>query len=231
MPGGEVSVTVDVLPADDRRATLPLYTAADASFYLGVPESTLRRWVQPSDDHIALITALPQTGHKPFIPFIGLAEAFILAAARRERLTPRAIREGVEAIKAEYGIDHALAHRMIYFDLVNKEIGISRSEQHHERARDRQMQFLDAVAPYLVFLDFGYDDYARRITLPRFPIRVTASPFVAGGDPIVQKTSVRLRDILSLQKAGASFDEIGEEAGLTADEVEGLLEAAAGKPS
>ena len=102
-----MSVTVDVLPADDRRATLPLYTAADASFYLGVPESTLRRWVQPSDNQLPLITALARKGHQPFIPFIGLAEAFILAAARKNRLTPRAIREGVEAIKAEYGIDHA----------------------------------------------------------------------------------------------------------------------------
>ena len=120
---------------------------------------------------------------------------------------------------------------MIYFDLVNKEIGISRSEQHHERARDRQMQFLDAVAPYLVFLDFGYDDYARRISLPRFPIRVTASPAVAGGDPIVQRTGVRLRDVLALQRAKASHAEIAEESGLTAEEVEGLLEAAAGPPS
>ena len=66
------------------------------------------------------------------------------------------------------------------------------------------MQFLDAVAPYLVFLDFGYDDYARRITLPRFPIRITASPAVAGGDPIVQKTGVRICDVLGLQRAGAS---------------------------
>ena len=226
-----MNVAVDVLPVDDRRATLPLYTAAEASFYLGVPESTLRRWVQPTDDHMRLVTALPQKGHHPFIPFIGLAEAFILAAARKNRLTPRAIREGVEAIKDEYGIDHALAHRMIYFDLVNAEIGIRRDEFHHERARDRQMQFLDAVAPYLVFLDFGYDDYARRITLPRFPIRVTASPSVAGGDPIIQKTNVRLRDILGLEKTGADPREIAEEAGLTPEEVEGLLEAAAGTPS
>ena len=226
-----MSVAVDVLPVDDRRATLPLYTAADASFYLGVPESTLRRWVHPTEDQVPLITALEQKGHGPFIPFIGLAEAFILTAARRNKLTPRDIRDGVEAIKDEYGIDHALAHRMIYFDLVNREIGISRSEHHHERARDRQMQFLDAVAPYLVFLDFGSDDYARKITLPRFPIRVTASPFVAGGDPIVQKTSVRLRDIIGLQTAGASNGEIAEESGLTPDEVEGLLAVAAGTPS
>lgn len=221
---------VDVLPANDRRASLPLYTASEASFYLGIPESTLRRWVHADEGFRPLVTTLPQKGHQPFIPFVGLAEAFILAAARKNKLTPRNIREGVEAIKADYGIDHALAHRMIYFDLVNREIGIDRGEA-QERARDRQTQFLDAVAPFLVFLDFGYDDYARRITLPRFPIRVTASPSVAGGDPIVQKTGVRLRDVLGLEQAGASHDDIAEESGLSTEEVEGLLEAASGPPS
>lgn len=222
---------VEVLPASDRRASLPLYTAADASFYLDIPESTLRRWVHPDDHSEALITALPQKGHQPFIPFIGLAEAFILAAARRHRLTPRAIREGVEAIKTEYGIDHALAHRMIYFDKVNAEIGIRRDLDHHERARDHQIQLLDAVAPFLVFIDFGSDDYARKITLPRFPVRVTASPSVAGGFPIIQKTGVRLKDVLQLEEAGASYDEIAEESGLTNPEVEELLAAASRKPS
>lgn len=230
-----MTLTVDVLPASDRRAKLPLYTASEASFYLGIPESTLRRWVHPDERAHPLITALPQKGHQPFIPFIGLAEAFILAAARKNKLTPRAIREGVEAIKNDYGIDHALAHRMIYFDLVNAEIGIRRAEQHHERARDRQMQsvdvvqpFLMSVQPFLVFLEFGSDDYARRITLPRFgKIRVTASPSVAGGDPIVQKTGVRLRDILGLEQAGASRKEIAEESGLTTAEVKSLLDAAA----
>lgn len=222
---------VDVLPASDRRASLPLYTTADASFYLGIPESTLRRWVHGEEHANPLITALPQSGNQPFIPFIGLAEAFILAAARKNGLSPRAIREGVEGIKADYGIDHALAHRMIYFDKANAEIGIRRSASHYERARDRQMQLLDAVAPYLVFLDFGSDDYARRITLQRFPIRVTASPSVAGGDPIIQKTGVRLRDVLGLRDAGASADEIADESGLTSPEVEELLEAAAGKLS
>lgn len=222
---------VDVLPASDRRATVPLYTAADASFYLDIPESTLRRWVHADGGAHALITTLPQEGHQPFIPFIGLAEAFILAAARKHGLPPRAIREGVEGIKADYGIDHALAHRMIYFDKVNAEIGIRRRPDHHERARDRQMQLLDAVAPYLVFIDFGSDDYVRKITLPRFPIRVTASPSIAGGDPIIQKTGVRLRDVLGLQRAGASDVDIADESGLTATEVRELLEAAAGNPS
>jgi uncharacterized protein (DUF433 family) len=222
---------VDMLPATDRRATLPLYTAADAAFLLDIPESTLRRWVHPGDPGHALITALPQQGHRPFIPFIGLAEAFILAGARKHGLSPRAIREGVEGIRADYGIDHALAHRMIYFDKANLEIGIRRDKHVHERARDRQMQLLDAAAPYLVFIDFGSDDYARKITLPRFPVRVTAAPSVAGGSPIIQRTGVRLKDVLQLEVAGASNDEIAEESGLTNSEVEDLLAAASRKRS
>jgi uncharacterized protein (DUF433 family) len=218
--------------AGDPRASIPLYTVTDAAFYLAIPESTLYRWIYPDDQVLALVSSLRRKGREPFIPFIGLAEAFILAAARKEELTSRAIREGVEAIKIEYGIAHALAYRMIYLDKVNREVGIRHNAAHHERARDRQIQFIDAVAPYLVWVDFGSDDFARRLTLPRFDVRVTTSPTIAGGDPIVQKTGARLRDILSLERAGVSEDEIAYESGLSPNEVQSLIaDAAKGKTS
>jgi uncharacterized protein (DUF433 family) len=217
---------MEKLAGTDPRAAVPLYTVTDAAFYLAVPDSTLYSWIYPEDQRARpLVTALSRKGHEPFIPFIGLAEAFILAAARKEGLAPREIREGVEAIKKDYGIDHALAHRMIYFDKLNAEIGIRRDDDSHERARDRQTQLVDAVAPYLVFVDFGSDDFARRLTLPRFPVRVTASPNVAGGEPIIQKTGVRLRDVLSLKRAGAPYSELAYESGLTPNEVRKLINA------
>jgi hypothetical protein len=48
------------------------------------------------------------------VPFIGLAEAFVLQAARRAGVPRHRIRPGVEAVKSGLGLEHALASRLLY---------------------------------------------------------------------------------------------------------------------
>lgn len=50
------------------------------------------------------------------MPFVGLAEGVVLAAIRRQGVLLRRIRPSIDALRAELGIEHALASRKLYTD-------------------------------------------------------------------------------------------------------------------
>ena len=76
---------------DIRFEELP-YTVAEATRVIVVPSSTLATWTKgyvrdradrPTVIGEAVVRAFPAEGRAPSIPFIGLAEAMVLAALRR----------------------------------------------------------------------------------------------------------------------------------------------------
>src|SRR5919197_64920 len=95
------------LQSDDPRVSVPLYSIAEAAQYLGLPYSTLQGWVSSGGGKQPLVTSLPRHGYEASIPFIGLAEAFVLQAARGAGVPRTRIRPGVQAVKAELGLEHA----------------------------------------------------------------------------------------------------------------------------
>ena len=87
--GAEVSVTID---QDDIRFNVPLCTVAEAARALGVPPSTLATWAKgyrrsPQDRRPThgepIVTSTTSEPGQPSIPFVGLAEATVLAGIRR----------------------------------------------------------------------------------------------------------------------------------------------------
>src|SRR5213592_3544714 len=106
-------MAVKPLPPEDPRATMPLYTIREAASYLDVPVTTLHSWIKPPNGE-PLVYALSQKGKSASIPFIGFAEAFVVSVARRHGLSTRELRDGVNAIRADWEIEHALANRLIY---------------------------------------------------------------------------------------------------------------------
>lgn len=100
------------------RFQTPLYTIAEASRHLGVPQPTLRRWAHgDAGARPAVVTAVPrQRARDPVIPFIGLAEALVLAAMRRSGVPLQRIRPALNRLSAEFGLDHALASRWLSTD-------------------------------------------------------------------------------------------------------------------
>ena len=216
---------IKALAPDDLRATLPLYTIREAAGFLDLPVSTLHNWIKPPEGK-PLVSTLPVKGHAPRVSFVGFAEAFVVAAARKRGLSTRELHEGVEGIAADWGIQHALANRLIYMD--NKlYLGVRDPQgDHHERARDRQLQMIEAVKSEIQFIEFGGDDYADRITLPAFNTDVVVSPFVAGGQPIVRRSGIRVADVArryAVKKESVGY--IAEDFGLTEDEVLDLAHA------
>jgi uncharacterized protein (DUF433 family) len=210
------------LAPDDPRLAEPLYTLAQSSEYLGVPYTTLRSWARGKS---ALITCLPKEGHQATIPFIGFAEAFVLAAVKRAGVPVHRIRPGVEAVKQELGIEHALASRRLYTD--GAEILVKPATEESEDlevARTRQQQLTDTVKSQLELITYGADDYATRLQLPTYAgTTVVADPTVAFGYPLIETADARVKDVVDRFVAGESISDIAYDFSLPAEEVEAVI--------
>jgi uncharacterized protein (DUF433 family) len=219
------------LPADDPRAAWPLYTIMEASRYLGIPYSTLRSWVRP-DDGNALVYSFPKEGNYASIPFAGFAEAFVLTAAKRAGLRPHRIRAGVEGVRKELGdLDFALANRQVYTDGAELLVRYAAAEDPGEPgdltvARNRQTQMTKTVKDQLKLITYGSDDYPTTIQLPVFKkAKVVVDPTEAFGQPFVERTGTRVRDVLAMFWADEEPNDIAYDFDLTNEEVFDLIRA------
>jgi uncharacterized protein (DUF433 family) len=227
------------------RFTVPLYTVADAARIVGVPASTLSSWAQgyvnrfpdrPDVVGTAIVTHLPPAGQRqPTIPFVGLAEALVLAAVRKSGVPMQRIRPALRQLQTDIGIEHALASRKLYtdgaellFDYATHRAG---SEEQAIRnlvvVRNGQRVFVDVIEAYLSRIEYAEDGYASLISVPSYEhAKVVADPTRAFGVPIFQSGGVRVDDVLERFWAGDPLDELSEEFGVPADQLEDVLRVA-----
>jgi uncharacterized protein (DUF433 family) len=222
-----------VLAEDDPRAAWAIFTVFEAARYLGIPNSTLRTWIEPGDGGPPMVSSFDRRGHQPRISFIGFAEAFVISAARRAGVRPHRIREGVEAVRRSIGVDYALATRRLYVDkaelLVAPEGGVDVEEPEDlEVARTRQIQMTRTVKKQLKHITYGDDGVAASLTLPNFQTaKVIVDPHQAFGAPIISRTGTRVRDIVSLWRADEDLRDIAYDFDLTFEEVQDVIRAQA----
>ena len=210
------------LAQDDPRLARPLYTLAQLAEYLAVPPTTVQTWVRGRDP---LITSFPREGRQATIPFIGFAEAFVLVAVKKAGVPSKRIRPGVEAVKEELGIEHALASRRLYTD--GAEILVRPASEDTgdlEVARTRQQQITETVRSQLALITYGADDYASRLQLPAYEgLTVYADPGVAFGVPLIDQVGVRVKDVVDRFVAGEGIAYIAEDFALPNEEVEAAI--------
>lgn len=118
-------MNVTLEEARDLRFSLPLYTVTQAARYVRVPASTFRAWAKGYEVNAArgrrvsgdpVITALPSPHGYPSIPYVGLAEALVLAAFSKAGVSLQHIRQAVPVLEEQVGLDHALASQRLYSD-------------------------------------------------------------------------------------------------------------------
>jgi uncharacterized protein (DUF433 family) len=229
---------------DALRFETPLYTLSEAASIVGVPTSTLTTWAQGytrksrnrstvSGDPV--ISYIEPVRHKaPSIPFVGLAEALVLAAVRRSGVPMQRIRPALDAIQREMGIDHALASKKLFTD--GAELLFDFGRQHDEAAdatrhlvviRNGQRVFSEVVDEYLRRITYGPNGYAELIRVPTYATaEVVADPTRAFGAPIFERGGARVSDVLQRFWAGESLDELVEEYGVPATQLEDVVRVA-----
>jgi len=229
----------------DRFATL-LYGIGEAAGYLAIPPSTLTTWAygyerRPAAARIPsarpIVTAVrPGRAGDPAIPFIGLAEAYALAAFRHAGVPMQRIRPAIDALARELGLEHALASRRLYtdgaevlYDYARHAGGTPEGESARELVvvRNNQRVFTEVVELYLRRIDFAADGYAQLIRLPQYrDSEVTVDPDHEFGRPRFTHGGAAVDNVIGLFRAGEPVDVVAEEFGLSRAEVEDAIRVA-----
>jgi uncharacterized protein (DUF433 family) len=231
--------------AVDRFETL-LYGIGEAASYLSIPPTTLRNWVYGYPRYsagergavaIPVVTAVhPERRDRPSLPFIGLAEAYALAAFRKAGVPMQRIRPAIDVLARELGLEHALASRRLYtdgaevlYDYAQHAADTPEGESAKDLVvvRNNQRVFKEVVDLYLRRIEFAPDGYAQLIRLPQYKLaEVTIDPDHAFGRPRFAHGGVVVEDVIDLFRAGEPVDAVAGEFGLTRDEVEDAIRVA-----
>jgi len=217
----------------DRRFRVPLYSLADAARHIAVPQSTFDTWVRgyerqrgsgPTTLGKSIVTAIEAPRGEPRVPFIGLAEGFVLASFRAAGVPLQRIRPAVEALERELGIEHALASEQLYTD--GAEVLYNFASTHDDRPemdlvapRSGQRVFVPIVEKYLKRIKFDAG-YAGVLALPQYGrAEVIVDPARSFGLPIFASGAARVEVVLGRFKAGESVEELSEEFGVSVDDL------------
>jgi uncharacterized protein (DUF433 family) len=228
----EHQTTNRTLRDDDPRLARPIFTLRETGGYLGVPKSTIHEWARPTGGRSPLITVFPRHGREATVPFLGFAEAFVLAAFRRAGVPLQRIRPAVDVLSREIGLDHALASKRLYTD--GAEVLYDYATERRDgdllelvAVRTGQTQFSELVREYLRRVTYSGDGWASHVELPIYGrARVTVDPDVAFGLPLVTDGGARVEDLVDRFLAGDGIAEIAEDFGVPLDHVEDVIRVA-----
>ncbi|HEY7830287.1 MAG TPA: hypothetical protein VIC06_06965 [Solirubrobacteraceae bacterium] len=217
---------------DDSRVARPVFTLREAAVYLGLPKSTLHSWARPAGGALPVVTCFPPHGREATVPFIGFAEAYVLAAFRRAGVPMQRIRPAVEVLSSGIGVEHALASKSLYTDGAEVLYDYAASEHDEELrgltvVRTGQRQFAEIVRDYLKRITYGDDGWASQVRLPAYGrAQVIVNPRRAFGLPLVVHGGARVEDLVDRFVAGDTLADIAEDFGVPEPEVEDVVRVA-----
>lgn len=228
----------------DARFDIPLYTQAEVSRYLDMPEKTLQDWAKGYDRTFPggrvvhrdpLITRLaPEHKSGPSIPFVGLAEGVFLSGLRRAGMSMQQIRPALEMVRDKLGVVHALASQRLYLAgaqllwEVSEDDDLQRESRVEARKlivlKDGQYVFREVVDRYLRRITYE-DDYASLVSLPEYEVaQIVAELGINYGRPYFTATGTPLYVVTGRLAAGESIDEVADDFDLPVDQVTEVAE-------
>jgi uncharacterized protein (DUF433 family) len=213
----------------DPRFNSPMYTASEAASYLGVSRSTVTAWTRPFWVGARAEPLLTSLRGEPFtIPFIGLAEGMVLAAFRQTGLPPKRVRDALQRLAEEMGLDHTLASHRLYADGAELFFDYARSRGDKQLrlltvVRSGQRVFHDVIDRYLERIDYD-GGWAVRVALP-----ITDEPLLVADptrlfcQPIFIHGAARLADVIGRIEAGEDERVVAEDFGVPLEDVRAAL--------
>ena len=230
---------------DDPHYTTPIYHKAEAAHIIAVPAQTFRNWsvgyaykrLDGSQVVSApIVTTLePVRPHGVSVPFVGLAEAYIVAAFTRAGLPMQRIRPAALWLQEHLGLNKALASERLKTDGAG--VLWDFGQQSHDPADQDMVEGLVVVrSGQQVFRSIVRNDltrvtyengWLRTIELPQYQnIGVIVDPWLNGGQATVADRGVRVLDIVNRLKACEPAKDVAYDYDLTVREVEAIRKAA-----
>lgn len=225
------------------RYSSPLYTEAEAARVLGLPASTLRSWTHPLNyktvggyhERKALVTTAARPFRGKTIPFVGLAEAFVLSAFRRTGVPMQRIRPALPVLEERFGLVAALMSERLKSDgaEVLYEYGLDPSldddfvpeQRDLVVVRNGQRLFAEVVEDQLKTIVYS-DGIVKSLRLPAWAdVDVVADPDLNAGQPTIASRGIRVADLLSRSAAGDTVADLADDYRLAPDYVRQILAA------
>jgi hypothetical protein len=192
----------------DIRFTRPLLSMADAARELGLARETFRRWARgyPRGGPLLHINAA-RSNRQANVPFIAMAEAWVLEGLRRAGVRPHRIRPALEELQREFGREYVLASRELATDGISVLWDFSRTQAGAGliEAATGQHVMREIVADYLQYVSWDIEDdkYPTQLSLKAFePTKVVINAFRSAGQPVVAGSGAKVANIAAMLKAG-----------------------------
>ena len=226
---------------DANRFELPLYTYSEGARFLGVPTTTFANWAKgyvrqqagrPPSIGGPIITSRPAKAGDPSIPFIGLAEAMVLAAFRRAGVSLQHIRAAVAKLEEEIHVEHALASRRVFTDgavILFDYAGTTSDEKLAGLTEvvSQQKVFAPVIRQYLKRIEYANDGWATSIVSPATDREIVQiDPARGFGQPIFVHGAARVEDVIDRWRAGDSLTSVAADFGVPVADVEDVLRVA-----
>lgn len=226
--------------------TRPRYAQAEAARIIAVPSATFRNWAHGytyrtlagERSSSPLITLAEAGDDRLMVPFIGLAEAQVLAAFRATNVPMQRIRPALERLQAEMGLPAALANRRLKTDGVEilydygrraKAVGDDKTAEALGElvvVRNGQRVFTKVVQNYLTTITYA-GDWIDAVHLRRFgELDVVVDPKINYGKPTLADRGVRVVDVVSRLRAGEASRQVAWDYDLHERDIFALAEAA-----
>lgn len=214
---------------------VPIYTYAEAAYYLGIQRGTLRTWVIGRTIPIGvgqtrwldpLIKAAdPQSG---LMSFYNLAEAHILAASRYKHRVPlRSVRSAILHLQNKYPSPHPLLSKEFYTD--GLDLFIKGMEDTENLSRQGQLGFRPILDLFLHRIEFD-EKYRPKKVWPLIKGQAESDKIVAmvfgvsAGRPTVDGTGVPVMMLWQRNQAGESEEELADDYDIDVSRVKKAIE-------
>jgi uncharacterized protein (DUF433 family) len=223
------------LAGDDVRFSRPLMTMADAGRHLGIPQQTFHRWARGYERGGPLLHVTePDNLRQASVPFMALAEAWVLAGLRNAGVRPRLIRPALTKLQEEFGREYVLVAPELATDGISVLWDFSRTEAGVGliEGRTGQAVMREIVQEYLDYVAFGADDYPALLRLKTFePSKVVIDPYRSSGQPVFEGTGTKVANVAAMLKAGEDPAVVAEEHGVGTDAVRAAARVLLGRAS
>jgi uncharacterized protein (DUF433 family) len=206
----------------------PLLTPKEVARHLRIPESTVYYWLGEQAGGEPLVHRVePERRGWASVPFVAVAEAYVLRSLRALGLAKHAIRDAAAEVRREFRTPYALATQQITTDGVD--IFISYADDGLARVGDNQRPFREVIDDYLHYIHWDADDgFAASLRLSQYPepAPVVIDPRFGWGAPVVESTKVPVDAVVDLWSAGERLEDVAYEYGMSREQVEAICRVA-----
>ncbi|WP_410671056.1 DUF433 domain-containing protein [Amycolatopsis sp. cmx-4-68] len=208
---------------DDVRFARPLMSMTDAARHLGIPQQTFHRWARGySHGGPLLHVSESESIRQASVPFIALAEAWVLQGLRQAGVKPQKIRPALEKLQNYFGHEYVLVSRELATDGISVLWDFSKTEAGAGLidGSSGQTVIREIVQDYLTYVGFGADGYPDHLTLKTFePSNVVVDPYRSSGQPVFKGSGARVSNVAAMLKAGEEPAVVAEEHGISIESV------------